>query len=236
MDLVLEEAVQSLPVEQPFQSVDRIEYMRREMHRRDGDPEVAAAAEAEANAEAEAEQRGSRRRGDSEDEGPQQPHDRPQRRQQRRRQRRQRRQRQQQQPTAWQPPPLDPGVFNLTLVTQADTSRLHVLAECARRWRHPIVASILLPVGYGIEDAVGDLTFGSHVNLLPFDPPDDLANASYPINRLRNAAIRAVRTSHYLVLDVDLWPSELLHAAAMSLPASLLSRKYAALVVPAFQV
>ena len=60
---------------------------------------------------------------------------------------------------------------------------------------------------------------------------------SYPINRLRNVAIRAVRTSHFLMLDVDMWPSASLATIIANLaPVALLRRKLAALVVPAFQL
>lgn len=51
---------------------------------------------------------------------------------------------------------------------------------------------------------------------------------------LRNLAIRAVRTTHFIVLDVDLWPSASLHDAAMAAPPALLRSKYTALVIPAF--
>ena len=29
----------------------------------------------------------------------------------------------------------------------------------------------------------------------------------YPINHLRNVAIQGVRTSHFLLTDIDLWPA-----------------------------
>ena len=75
---------------------------------------------------------------------------------------------------------------------------------------------------------------GAHVTLQAIE--SSAANVSYPINALRNAALRAVRTTHYIVLDVDLWPSAGLHAAVLSAPPLLLRRRYAALVVPAFQL
>lgn len=28
----------------------------------------------------------------------------------------------------------------------------------------------------------------------------------YPVNRLRNVAVRAVSTSHFLMTDIDIWP------------------------------
>ena len=64
-------------------------------------------------------------------------------------------------------------------------------------------------------------------------PPRALGpRQSYPINKLRNVAIRAVRTSHFLVLDVDLWPSASMATIIANLvPVKLLRRKLAALVV-----
>ena len=37
----------------------------------------------------------------------------------------------------------------------------------------------------------------------------------YPVNELRNLALRAVRTTHILYLDVDFWPSEHLYDTIM---------------------
>ena len=125
-------------------------------------------------------------------------------------------------------------VFNLTLVTQTDASRLEYLSECSSRWQAPISAAVLLPPGATLASALDGREFEPHVTLLPLASTD--ANASYPINRLRNLAIRSVRTTHFIVLDVDLWPSHDLHAAAMGAPAHLLRSKYAALVVPAFEL
>ena len=43
---------------------------------------------------------------------------------------------------------------------------------------------------------------------------------AYPINALRNAAIREVRTTHFLVVDVDLWPASTLYDAVMRVPCA----------------
>lgn len=141
--------------------------------------------------------------------------------------------------------------FNLTLVTQADRTRIAHLAECANRWRWPLVATIVLTDGAELRGALGGRRFGRHVTLLPYVAPG-LANGTrgaaqpyysegpsptpYPINALRNHAIRHVRTSHFIVLDADVWPSSGLHDAVLSAPEEMLSRKYAALVIPAFQL
>lgn len=36
--------------------------------------------------------------------------------------------------------------------------------------------------------------------------PYDLDPSHYPVNRLRNVAITAVNTSHFLMTDIDIWP------------------------------
>ena len=102
----------------------------------------------------------------------------------------------------------------------------------------PIAAAVLLPDGHALESYL-EHPLGRHVTLLPIHESSARrsgSNGSYPINVLRNMAIRTVRTTHFLVLDVDLWPSEDVYEAAIAVPDALLRRKYAALVVPAFQL
>ena len=92
-----------------------------------------------------------------------------------------------------------------------------------------------LSAGADMDSVLGGRDFEAHVTLLPMVSED--MNASYPINTLRNLAIRAVRTSHFIVLDVDLWPSASLYHAVMAAPEALLRSKYArARVVPAFEL
>lgn len=132
--------------------------------------------------------------------------------------------------------------FNLTLVTQTDVSRLSYLAHGASRFGGPIVAAVLLPSRQPLASVLRGRVLGDHVTLVGVDAAAAAAalhpsvNQSYPINLLRNAALRAVATTHYVVLDVDLWPSDALYDALLAAPATLLRRKYAALVLPAFQL
>ena len=56
----------------------------------------------------------------------------------------------------------------------------------------------------------------------------------YPINMLRNVAIRAVTTSHYFLCDVDLFPSSELHAELLALDQAYWHTPRLALVVAAF--
>jgi hypothetical protein len=133
--------------------------------------------------------------------------------------------------------PASTFTVSVTLVTQLDATRLDYLAQAAVRWRAPLIAAVLLSRDTTLGRAIGNRVFESHVTLLPHVTPVTPANASsYPINLLRNLGIQSVNTTHYIVLDVDLWPSASLHAAIMGVPNLLLRSKYAALVVPAFQL
>jgi hypothetical protein len=60
----------------------------------------------------------------------------------------------------------------------------------------------------------------------------------YPVNELRNLALRGIRTTHITNIDVDFWPSEGLYEAILSLPIKqrLFDDPRLALVIPAFQL
>ena len=68
----------------------------------------------------------------------------------------------------------------------------------------------------------------------------------YPINTLRNLAIENVRTTHFWLTDMDMWPSRLrflcffrivyLREALMGIPQDQLERNDLAVIVPAFEL
>ena len=161
---------------------------------------------------------------------------------------------------ASEPASEDDVPFDLTVVTQTDAGRLAYVAECARRWDGPLAAAVYVDANGTASDGLARVlsvagllgtshgpgrgpwpahALGGHVTLVPVQPRPPKRNASaaaaYPINKLRNAAIGAVRTSHFLMLDADLWPSAELRSALAAVHRTLLGRKRVALVVPAFQ-
>lgn len=74
-------------------------------------------------------------------------------------------------------------------------------------------------------------------------PVKDMCNKFY-VNWLRNIAIRAIRTTHFLVLDMDLWPLgwlyefgiilDNLYSEIISLPSSILESNSTAVILPSF--
>lgn len=75
-------------------------------------------------------------------------------------------------------------------------------------------------------------------------PPNTFFYYNYPINILRNLGIRQVRTTHFLLIDMDMWLSrrcsggvsrvEGSYEALMALPSFVLEDPRAAVVIPAF--
>lgn len=79
------------------------------------------------------------------------------------------------------------------------------------------------------------------VSIVPYlHPPDK----PYPVNRLRNLAIKNVNTSHFFYNDIDFLPSgrvrrilsiENLYEELMKIPESFLGQPYSAIIIPAFE-
>lgn len=87
---------------------------------------------------------------------------------------------------------------------------------------------------------------GNYESRLRITPLMAQNNKEYPINKLRNLAIRNVRTSHFWLTDMDMWPSGTcphfklivarLREALMALPRDQLQRTDLAVIVPAFEL
>eukprot|EP00968_Pinguiococcus_pyrenoidosus_P025954 scaffold7040_cov256-Pinguiococcus_pyrenoidosus.AAC.18 len=128
---------------------------------------------------------------------------------------------------------------SFTLVLQLSWDRAWMLDPICRRWHAPVSAAIYVPEpdehkfnpGSVGQECVHGARF--HVEVDRRGGP-----STYPVNRLRNAALSQVRTSHFLLADVDHWPmeglAEQLQATAEKNPAQFASR-YTAFVVPTFE-
>uniref|UniRef100_A0A7S3XSG1 Glycosyltransferase-like protein LARGE2 n=1 Tax=Heterosigma akashiwo TaxID=2829 RepID=A0A7S3XSG1_HETAK len=130
------------------------------------------------------------------------------------------------------------GPIDFTLATQTTVDRAWLLGEWCRRWEGPLVAVVggsrvnatavdLLRA----EEACGDrLTIVENYNA---------KGKQYPVNKLRNIAIRQVKTSHFILLDIDFMPSKgmyitLLKMASQEQSKTVLESAKNAIVVPAF--
>ena len=94
-------------------------------------------------------------------------------------------------------------------------NRFGMLVQLALRWPGPIVAAVTHE-----PDATPPEVPPAVAHRITLLLRERERDAPFPINALRNAAIAAVTTSHFLLLDVDLWPSANLLEELMHLDAS----------------
>ena len=129
-----------------------------------------------------------------------------------------------------------------TLVTQASMDRLWIMQHHCHRWPAPYLISIAvyLPPDspqYTEDDVANELDHQwkcemsrMKVTVVKGISPMD----QYPINLLRNMAIRRVSTSHFVYTDSDFLISEGLFEELMAAAPWVATDPFAALVVPAF--
>lgn len=108
---------------------------------------------------------------------------------------------------------------NVTLVIQCSMDRIWLLAETCARWPNPIVLVVYLPSSSVSDDTDKANVVGSIAEIMLNCPQmtviphvhnegDEQGDAStYPVNAMRNIGLDAVKTSHVLIMDVDLIPS-----------------------------
>ncbi|KAK8811730.1 hypothetical protein WA538_000516 [Blastocystis sp. DL] len=97
--------------------------------------------------------------------------------------------------------------------------------------------SVTLCINAGEENEftrlVAESQLSKRLSLVPYHLP---LNASYPINLLRNLAIDNSKTNHFWLTDLDMWPSDGLYDAILTLPAEDLRDPKLAIIVPAFEI
>ena len=125
--------------------------------------------------------------------------------------------------------------YSCTLVTQTSLSRLQYVKGAVSEWPGPVV--IALAVANGAPSA----SEAAALRALRLPPSVDVlwgelgsSPTAFPINTLRNAAIARVTTSHFLLTDVDFWPSRSVYAEFLKLKPNLLRCKRCAFIAPSF--
>jgi glycosyltransferase-like protein LARGE len=125
--------------------------------------------------------------------------------------------------------------YDVTLVSQTSDDRVWMISHLAKRWGGPISIAIF------VTDEVLVRNERRWLNRIANQPGSYITEvhskgaSGYPVNFLRNTAIDRVRTSHYFLTDIDLWPSTFSYNAVLSQGEALLGNPHAALVLPAFE-
>lgn len=126
--------------------------------------------------------------------------------------------------------------IDFTLVTQLSPNRLSLMKHhCARWGNHPISVAVGTQASQKVIFKT-IVSMGCNPDYLTVTVVSDFEDdKSYPVNRLRNAALAAVKTSHFVYVDADFLPSLHLYDHLMGHRDSLLHYK-TALVIPAFEL
>lgn len=134
---------------------------------------------------------------------------------------------------------LDPADVSMTLVTQCDDARVPLLAQLCARWTQPIAMAVLThrTVPQMEEELLALGCRREQLQIATLSPHWHAIDA-YPVNHLRNLAVRMVQTTHMIYLDIDFVPSSDLESTLLHsqhIRQALAEDHRQALVVPAFE-
>ena len=150
-----------------------------------------------------------------------------------------------------------PLEISVTLVIQCSLDRIWLLSETCLRWHDPIMLVVYVPSQTARDptdrssalDSIANIMEGCpQMTVLPHVHGNEAKEgdaSTYPVNVMRNKGLDAVKTSHVLIMDVDLIPSaDLSHVVKDNLMDEIAMAKESAgvteisvnaIVVPAFE-
>ncbi len=130
---------------------------------------------------------------------------------------------------------------SFTLVTQASMDRIWIMKHHCERWPppHPISIAIFLPPDspYNETHVAEELDFHLGCDLSRMKVIVMKGNSpmeKYPVNLLRNLAIRSATTTHVVYTDSDFLISDGLYQDLMAMAPTIAKDPLAAIVLPAF--
>jgi hypothetical protein len=139
-------------------------------------------------------------------------------------------------------PPLDAKDVDYTLVTQLSSDRLWMMEHHCQRWGHDHPISVAIFTNETLDVVLDRLVgeFSCHTAQLTVQVLDSNTYPvdEYPVNVLRNMALRGIHTSHVVYVDVDFWTSEHMYETLMTdyIRQELAYDYQLALVLPAFSL
>ena len=134
---------------------------------------------------------------------------------------------------------LQEGDVDFTLVTHISLSRIMVMKHHCDRWKHRMSIAVATHRStMAVTDALEVL--GCNMDLITisrvlYDPLIDV-DEDYPVNKLRNVAMSAVKTSHAVVVDADFVLSEDAYDVFTEQRTVLAENHKTALLIPAFEL
>mmetsp|Transcript_25667 Transcript_25667/g.56205 ORF Transcript_25667/g.56205 Transcript_25667/m.56205 type:complete len:739 (+) Transcript_25667:97-2313(+) len=136
---------------------------------------------------------------------------------------------------------IQPRDVSYTLVTQLSTDRIWMMRQHCTRWGLDAPISVVVYTDRPTEEII-DLMVAEGCNrdhlAVQTLSTKEYPETEYPVNRMRNMALSAVRTTHVMYVDVDFWEAGRLREVLEmdSVREELAKDHKLAAVVPAFQI
>lgn len=130
------------------------------------------------------------------------------------------------------PPSVKHRLNTVKLIT-IRIQRLFYIPHLLNRWKGPLSLAVLIRSKKEeeyLDHYLSQNTLSTNLVVSRF-----VSDKGYPYNALRNIAIQRVTTSHFWVMDMDMWPSSNLYRTLLSLDVRHLKDDYLAVIVPAFE-
>ena len=122
--------------------------------------------------------------------------------------------------------------FSISIVSTSTSDRLAFLPYILERWEGDIVVSLQVTKRKvkEVSQQIQSLLLPSRVTII-LKVTSNNCNHFY-INLLRNIAIKSIRTTHFIVLDMDMWPLPTAYTEFSNLPVSILNSTRTAVIIP----
>ena len=130
-------------------------------------------------------------------------------------------------------PPLVKHRLNTVELITIRIQRLFYIPHLLNRWKGPLSLAVLIRSKK--EEEYLDHYLSQNTLSTKLVVSRLVSDKGYPYNALRNIAIQRVTTSHFWVMDMDMWPSSNLYRTLLSLDVRHLKDDYLAVIVPAFE-
>ena len=104
-----------------------------------------------------------------------------------------------------------------------------------KRWKGPISIAMFIKSEKEEKELDGFIRRNYLSRSLVFSKYLSFYSDDYPYNKLRNMARDKISTSHFWVMDMDMWPSSNLYDTLLSLDRRYLEDENLAVIVPSFE-
>ena len=124
--------------------------------------------------------------------------------------------------------------YSVTLVSVATSSRLFMVSHLLSRWPGPLVVTFFSSFREQsvLLDFVRNNVLPERLTLLFYFVKS--SDNQFPINYLRTLGIYNIRSTHFIVLDIDLSITSNLYSETKRIPSSVMRDRKAAVILPVF--